>query len=286
MNEKDLVIIDDSLDSTVELGIALVENLVDDTPGLGYAWKLANALSRAELKVRHKKALEFVEIIRDNPEIMTQQILISDTFQEGFAVAIDKYIRERNTEKREALRKVFLSFASSGDMERFELERFYGIISLMSIESLKYLSFLTGIIIPRMRISIEAEALRLSSPPTQSQSKDWWIEHLKDTETLSKHIDKWIQENYGPQTEEVQKRYNYIPETDNENKVLQEIFDALEVHKKKEKQVMAEFVSLGICAVVVEGGGGIGSGGGHAEHLLTDFGWEILEIFEKEIAKL
>lgn len=276
MTEKDGIIVEDSLDATVEMGIALVETVVEDTPYLGTAWKLANALSRAGLKLRHKKALEFVEMIRDNPDIMTQKVLQTEAFQEGFAVAIEKYIRERSEEKRKIMQGVFLGFAKNDDMESFKLERLYTTVSLISVESIGYIAFIMDTILPRMKKYVIEQAHKVGA---EYDREDWWTKYLSGSETLSKHINLWIDENYSPMKDKVKEQYNYDEKTDTGNVILNQIFEAQEVQMKKEQQALAEFVSLGICTLTVEGGGTIGGGGGHAEYLLTDFGWEVLSYF-------
>ena len=110
------------------------------------------------------------------------------------------------------------------------------------------------------------------------------MQHLKDTEPLSKYIEKFIYHNYDPNSKFVKEKYQYSSETDNNNVLLGKIFDLQSVETKKANEAMAEFVSTGLCRGVVSGGGGLGGGGGTLNFILTDFGWEFLHFAKKDPA--
>lgn len=131
MNEKDKIIVNDVLDVAVSV-----------VPGLGIAWGLSKAVYGAGLKLRQQKALEWVEMVRDNPVIFTEQILGQAEFQDAFVYTLEKYIRERSDEKREVIERIFLGYASTLDRERFELERLVSTISLVSYDGLMLLGLL------------------------------------------------------------------------------------------------------------------------------------------------
>jgi hypothetical protein len=121
MNEKDKQIAKDSIDV-----------LIPYIPGLNIAWGLSKALYGAGLKLRQHKALEWVEMVRDNPEIFTQEILSQEEFQDGFVYALEKYILERSKKKCKYYRKIFLGFTKSDKKQDFELERFYYALSQLN----------------------------------------------------------------------------------------------------------------------------------------------------------
>lgn len=121
MNEKDQIVLDDSIN-------AVISNI----PAVGVVWGLCMALFGSAVKLRQKKAFEWVEMIRDNPYIFTQELLNNEIFQDGFACALEKYITERNEEKRKYFRNIFLGFSSSDDMQNFPLEKFIHTLSQIS----------------------------------------------------------------------------------------------------------------------------------------------------------
>jgi hypothetical protein len=129
MNEKDKLIVKDSLDV-----------VVSSIPGLNIAWGLSKALIGAGLKLRQQKALEWVEMVKNNPDVFVVELLQTEAFQDGFVYALEKYLTERNENKRRYARKIFLDFSSSKNIDDYPLERFYGVLEELSgvdIETLK-----------------------------------------------------------------------------------------------------------------------------------------------------
>ena len=92
--------------------------------GLDIPWKLSKALFGAGMKLREQRALEWVEMVRDNPSIFTKQVLADEGFQDGFVFALEKYLVERNEEKRKIARNIFLGFAQAEDKAKFPIEKF------------------------------------------------------------------------------------------------------------------------------------------------------------------
>lgn len=90
----------------------------------------------AGLKLRQQRALEWVEMVRDNPSFFTELILRNEDFQDGFVYALERYIREKNEEKRKYMRSIFLGFVGSDTQNNFELERMYHVLSILSHDDL------------------------------------------------------------------------------------------------------------------------------------------------------
>lgn len=126
MTDKDKLIIKDT---SLAIADAIVDEIASKLPGLKLAWGLSKALFGAGMKLRQKRALEWVEMIRDNPSIITEQVLSDERFQDGFAVAFEKYLIERNEEKRRIFRNIFLGFAKAEDKAKFPLEKFIHTLS-------------------------------------------------------------------------------------------------------------------------------------------------------------
>lgn len=123
MRDKDKQIITDSVDAVVSA-----------VPGLNLAWGLSKALYGAGLKLRQRKALEWVEMVRDNPSVFTKELLRQEEFQDGFVVALEKYLTERSEIKRKYFQKIFLGYASADQKGIFQLEKFIHTLSQLGIE--------------------------------------------------------------------------------------------------------------------------------------------------------
>lgn len=110
-----------------DVGIAVVDDLVDavasSIPGLNLAWNISKALYGAGLKLRQQKALEWVEMVRDNPTYFTEQVFSDPQFQDAFVYSLERYLTMRSERKRLFFRQLFLGFATARDRETFELEK-------------------------------------------------------------------------------------------------------------------------------------------------------------------
>lgn len=129
MNGKDKQIIKDS-------ALVIADQIASVLPGLNIAWGLSKALYGAGLKLREQRALEWVEMVRDNPSAFTKIILQDAKFQDGFVYALERYIREKNESKRKSMRAIFLGFAESANQDRFELERMYHVLGILNPEDM------------------------------------------------------------------------------------------------------------------------------------------------------
>lgn len=129
MHGKDKQILKDS-------ALVIADQIASALPGLNIAWGLSKALYGAGLKLREQRALEWVEMVRDNPSAFTETILQDAKFQDGFVYALERYIREKNENKRVAMRAIFLGFAESTIQDRFELERMYHVLSILNPEDM------------------------------------------------------------------------------------------------------------------------------------------------------
>ena len=125
MNEKDKIILKD-------IGLFAVDKLVTQITGLGLAWELSKAYFGAAIKLREKKALEFVEMIRDNPDVFALDIIKTEVFQDGFVVMLEDYLKERSEEKRKVMRNIFLGFTNSDDKTIFPLEKYNHTLSQLN----------------------------------------------------------------------------------------------------------------------------------------------------------
>lgn len=126
MKEKDKQILKDSVDV-----------IVSNIPALGIAWNLSKALYGAGLKLRQQRALEWVEMIRDNPNIFTKEILETEEFQDKFVYSIEHYIRERSEEKRRIFRKIFLGTVNSNNDKMFPIEKYINTLTLLSFNDIR-----------------------------------------------------------------------------------------------------------------------------------------------------
>lgn len=121
MNHKDKII---AKGSALVVADYIVDQLAQRIPVINIAWGLSKALYGAGMKLREQRALEWVEMVRDNPSVFTKNLWSDEGFQDGFVFALEKYLVERNEGKRKIFKNIFLGFAQSENKEKFSLERF------------------------------------------------------------------------------------------------------------------------------------------------------------------
>ena len=129
-------------------GNIILDEVIAAIPGLGTAWRLANAWLGAPITLRKERAMEYLMLIKDHPEVFTQQILEDEVFQDGFLNLLEKYLRQRNEEKRNLLSKLLLTFGASNEKDEFDMEKIFSTIDLLSIEELLVFSaFVNGTVL-------------------------------------------------------------------------------------------------------------------------------------------
>jgi len=119
--------------------IAAADAIVGKIPGLDIAWGLSKAYFGASLKLRQERALKWVEMVRDNPEVFTTQLLNDEQFQDGFVYALEKFISERNEYKRQIAKNIFLGFAVSSNKDKYPLEKYLFTLNQLSEADFKVL---------------------------------------------------------------------------------------------------------------------------------------------------
>lgn len=146
-------------------------------PGLSIAWSLCKALFGNALELRQQKALEWVEMIRDNPEVFREQLLKSQDFQDGFIVALENYLKIRTIIKRGMARKIFLGFAQSKDKENFELERYNATLNQISAAALDFLTYIKEHVEPRQkeRVNETLNSIDFDSSPIGKEQAEVYI---------------------------------------------------------------------------------------------------------------
>lgn len=114
------------------IGVVEPSDIVIKTPWLDKSWSFSQAILGKGLDLRKAKTLEWLGMINDNQSIFTPEVVVDEKFQDGFVVALEKYLVERNEEKRRIARNIFLGFAKASDKEKFPLEKFTHTLSQLS----------------------------------------------------------------------------------------------------------------------------------------------------------
>lgn len=125
MNNKDKQLLKDS-------ALVVADQIASSIPALNIAWGLSKALYGAGMKLRQQRALEWVELVKNNPGVFTKKLLEQQEFQDGFVYALERYLIERNEEKRRIFRNIFLGFSEAENKAKFPLEKFTHTLSQLN----------------------------------------------------------------------------------------------------------------------------------------------------------
>lgn len=128
---------------------------ISSTPGLSIAWAVCKALYGNALELRQQRALEWVEMIRDNPDVFRKEVLESVEFQDGFIVALEDYLKLRTLLKRAMARKIFTDFTQADDKGQFELERYNMTLRQISSASLRFMAYIKATVEPKRQERVE-----------------------------------------------------------------------------------------------------------------------------------
>ena len=123
-----------------DVALIAADQIASSIPLLNISWGLSKALYGHGLKLRQDRALEWVEMVRDNPNIFIDSILNDENFQDGFVYSLENFIRERNEEKRRIIKNVFLGFSESNSKEKFPIEKMCHALNQLSLSDIKVLS--------------------------------------------------------------------------------------------------------------------------------------------------
>lgn len=110
----------------------IVDAIANSIPGIDIVYKLSKAYLGRCMKLRQYRVLEWVEMVRDNPHFFTEAIFADEDFQDGFVVALGKYMLERDETKRKIFRNIFMGFTESDDKQVFPIEKFTHTLSQLS----------------------------------------------------------------------------------------------------------------------------------------------------------
>lgn len=122
--------------------IPSIDSFVALHPEWQIHWFLARGFLLSVFQFQQERINSFVEYLEENKNDFTKEILKTDDFQQAFVVTLENYLKIRQEEKLKIIKNIFLGYTKEVNKEKFELERFYSIVSQISIEGLEFLHFI------------------------------------------------------------------------------------------------------------------------------------------------
>jgi len=260
-----------------------VAPLIAASPSFTIAWISIVGAYGVYLQYNRDKVENLVHFIQAEIDKFPKEIVESKEFQDGFLVFFDNWIKTRSESKQEIAKKMLLGLASAEDKEAFELERYFYALSNISIEAIKHLKFIEDVISPIREESINERVndLKLTD---KSPSREWWIQHHEMDTPISRNIDDWIHDELSPNGSKAKDRWNYDAEKDENNILLQKIFDIEKRERSKIEELNTELVNIGVFRFKAYGeksGTFDGGGGVVNQFYFTQFGKRFLVFLKK-----
>ena len=261
-----------------EVALVAVDEVVDiiaeSIPGINIPYKLTKAYLGRGLKLRQHRALEWVEFIRDNLGVFSQQLFENEQFQDCFVLLVEGYIKQRAQYKRKIFQQILLNIAniSSEELEKFEVERMILVTNQISIDSLQVLAFIKNELVEKIEDDVQ-EQLRVFQD--RDGVEGIRLEDLTRSRIIvSEYISKWLYKNYNINSEAVQEKYGFTSPNDFPAELRKEVSYAEHLKSKELMNPLPELATLGILLRkngTATFGGSVGSG-----YSLTEFGYKYL----------
>ncbi len=254
--------------------------MISSQPFWTVVWVSAIGLYNLYLYAEQDKLNEVTEFIYENPDKFTKSIVSSTYFRSNFLKFLGEYLKQSNKRKREALKKILLQSLSKEEDEKFEIDRLNNVLSQISLGAIRNLLFIKSHFIPQIEKEIEYE---VQSYDHKNNPKE--ITRLKDItkarKNISDYIQRWIHDNFDPDSHIVKQKYHYDDSWDQAQKMKFNTDHSIKKHtiEKEIHSYWPEYVSLGIMSSVTDGVGQMGGAGGTV-YKLTQFGESFIEFIE------
>ncbi|OGC91824.1 hypothetical protein A2876_04660 [Candidatus Amesbacteria bacterium RIFCSPHIGHO2_01_FULL_48_32b] len=229
------------------------------------------------MELRPNETKEVVEFIKNHPNDFRREIVESEEFKKGFLLFADQYLKQRLETKKHVLREIFLGFTKDDDKQKFELERLNDCLMRITVQSLEYLLFLKGVVMPQIEKEIDEE-LKKDQYQKSDRSLEWWKDIKLVSLSVWLPVDKYFHENYYSDSPKVREKFGMNKIDGWPSDLLHRAQNLETETRNNAKECINELVSLGMLKIKVTGGP-IGTGAA-SDYTMTRFGYKFLTYLE------
>lgn len=248
----------------------VVSSFLISNPGWQLAFHQAIGLYGYYMAMKQEDLNEFVDFLRDNPDIFRQEIVESVEFQNGFVQNLKTYLESRTQEKKNAVKNILINFTQSENKEEFELERLHTTLLQISTRGIRKLAFIQQVILPFKKASILKEIEEV-----KPQDPERWYITTSEREPIWKYISAWIYENYNPNSTKVKRESGVV---NWEGKVPEHLWAKEKEITSEFLEVIEEYITLGIMRMQVTSEGFVASAA--TTYNFTSFGQSFIHYLE------
>lgn len=128
----------DDLQKGYNAGVVILTGIATAVhPALGVAVGLAGAYFGPAMERRHDRVKELVLYVQQYIDDFNPQILEDEMFQDGFVLLMEKYIRERNEQKRLILQRVLRGYIQAPSLLDYPLEEMADLVSRLRLKDVE-----------------------------------------------------------------------------------------------------------------------------------------------------
>lgn len=150
----------DDIEKAANAGAVVLTALATSVnPALGIAFGMAAALFGPAIERRHKRAEQLLQFIHDSIDEISSSIFAKEDFQDGFVFLLEKYIRERNQDKRLILQQILLGYAKANDLLDYPLEEMTDLVARIRMSDV---AVLRNALVEEARLGIKQDGRRFS----------------------------------------------------------------------------------------------------------------------------
>lgn len=179
----------------------MIAPLITIHPEWGIIWGCAIGLYSLYLFYQQDKLNEVIEFIQQNPSKFIEENISSDYFRGNFLKFLRDYLLQENNAKKQALKQIILGTLQKNKTRRYEIDRLNNVLNQISIDAMKNLVWISHVILPLIESEVEKELLVFKEKdPRQLRRLE---EQTRTRKSVSTYIEKWIYDNYSPNSEKV-----------------------------------------------------------------------------------
>ncbi len=279
INKKDITVpIKTAIQNYIPYLTAVLTPFLSVNPGWEAIFYSAIGLYGIYMACNQEEVNEIVEFIKSNPEKFNETIVNSKEFKKAFLLFMEQYMKERLEKKKGILKNIILGYCVIENKNKYDLERLNDSLVRITLPSLDFLLFLKTQIIPQLKSKINKE-LEQDYYQKSDRSIEWWEMQLMTTKSIWELIDKWLNDEFSPNTIKVKQEYGIK----NNEGWISDLQHRAETREKEKRSniydCISELVSLGVFDIKVAGG--TFGGGAAKDYSLTTFGVRFINIIDE-----
>jgi len=179
-----------------------------------------------------------VAIVKNDPSLWD-----SAEFKQSLLSTLQTLTETREDKKRKVINIIYFGgYIPSGDRKSFELERLNMTAQTISLPALGHLKFVADEILP-FKEKLMREKVDSMNKENRENDDEWWFRLYMKQEADSSIIDKWVHQEYNPNSTKLKAK---DPRLGTDKEVSKKYFEEEAKVREHSSEMASELISLGI----------------------------------------